>query len=178
MAGEISRKNGKKGGRKPGVKNKSTLEREAVLKELKQRVLGVAHGLLDSQLVLARGTSYLYKIEKYWEKVTDKKGKPTKVLRRKPPKLVEDEWEIRQYLEGLTEEGDLEDPEDTYYFMTTKSPDNKAIDSMMNRTFGKAVQALALTDPEGEDLYDAETKKKSKDAVAQILGRGKDSRKG
>lgn len=164
-----SAENGKKGGRPKGKKTQAVLEREAVFKEFRNRVVRLADILLDNQLVLARGQTFLYKIEKYYEKVKDKKGKMTQVLRQRPPERVTNEYEIRQYLEGLVEQGDMNDPEDTYYFLTTKEPDNKAIDSMLNRTFGKAVQAIAFTDPDGGSLIDDETKQKSKKAVAQAL---------
>ena len=136
----IARENGKKGGRPKGTKNPATLERERVLAELRQRTMRVAGVLFDSQLALARGQSYLYKIEKYREKV----GK-NYVLKKKKPKLVTEQWEIEQYLEGLVEEGNMQDPEDTYYFIVTRQPNTKAIDSLLDRTFGKAQQNIDFT---------------------------------
>jgi hypothetical protein len=91
--------------------------------------------LFDAQFGLARGQTFLYKIEKYYE------GKrKNRILRRKKPQLVTAQWEIEDYLENRMDEGDLEDEEATYYFLTTKKPTNQAIDSMLARTFGKAVQ--------------------------------------
>lgn len=172
-----ARENGKKGGRPKGKKTQAVLERDAVLKEFRQRVARLTDRLLDAQLTRALGQTFLYKVEKYYETVTDDKGKQRRVLRRKPPELVTEEWEIRAYLDGevksvdLDDEGvDPKDPEATYYFLTTKEPDSKAIDSMLNRTFGKAVQAVALTDKDGQDIIDDETRKKAKAAVAAALG--------
>lgn len=170
---EIARENGKKGGRPPGRKNDATLKREAVLKAMQQRIMTAADLLLDSQFTLARGCSYLYKIEKYFEKVTDDKGKTRRVLKRKPPKLVTDEWEIREYLAGVVDESELEDddPTATYYFITTEKPDNRAIDSLYARTFGRAVQPVALTDSEGNDLIDDDSKTKTDKALREFIGR-------
>lgn len=131
----IARENGKKGGRPKGSKSKTTLEREKVLAAIRQRILSQADGILDAQLTLARGLTYLYKIEKYYEG----RGK-NRVLKRKQPKLVTSQIEIEAYLAREVDEGDMEDPEDTYFFITTKDPNNQAIDSLLDRTFGKAVQ--------------------------------------
>ena len=131
----IARENGKKGGRPKGSKNKATLERERVLAALRQRTLEHADILFDAQLALARGLTYLYKIEKYYEG----KGK-NRVLKRKKPQLVTSQLEIEAYLARQVDEGDMDDPEDTYFFITTKDPNNQAIDSLLDRTFGKAMQ--------------------------------------
>ena len=64
---------------------------------------------------------------------------------------MESETEIRGYLENLAEndgEYTLDDPNDpsaTYYFITTKEPDNRAIDSILNRVFGKATDHIDVT---------------------------------
>lgn len=126
-------------GRKKGSKSAATLEREATLKHFRERTMRAADILFNSQLSLARGLAFLYKIEKYWEGT----GRH-RVLRQKKPQLVTDQWEIEAYLEGQLEEGDLDDREATYYFITTKEPDNKAIDSLLDRALGKSVQLLEL----------------------------------
>ncbi len=166
MAGKTSQKNGEKGGRPPGRLNNVTLERQAILKAMQQRIMEAADFLLDSQIVLARGVSYLYKIEKYWKKYGRRK-----VLMRKEPKLVTDPEEIRQYLVRLLPESGLHDqsPTATYFFITTDKPDNRAIDSLWNRTFGRSVQPVALTDAEGNDVTDNESKAKAKKAIGHFL---------
>lgn len=136
-----------KGGRPRGKKSAKTLEREKVMAALSQRILKIADGILDKQLVLVRGQQFLYKIEK------ERAGGTAKapIYRSKPPELVEAETEIRGYLENLAEHDGqytLEDPNDpsaTYYFITTKEPDNRAIDSIFNRIFGKATDHLDVT---------------------------------
>ncbi len=131
-------------GRKKGTKDPKTLEKERVFEAFRQRAMGVADLLLDSQLTLARGQTFLYKIEK--EEIIGPKG--GKTYRAKKPELVTSQTEIEMYLEGLVEEGDKDDENDrraTYYFLTTKEPNNNAIDSILDRTFGKAAQSVALS---------------------------------
>jgi hypothetical protein len=151
MPGDASRENGKRGGRPKGSRSKATLEREAVLAAFRERAMRIADILLDSQLTLAKGQTFLYKIEK--EKVKGPKGGIS--YQRKRPELVTDQWEIESYLEGLIEEGDADndqDPGATYYFITTKEPNNMAIDSILDRTFGKSVSRTELSGPGGKDL--------------------------
>lgn len=144
---ETAIKNGKKGGRPRGTKSAKTLEREKVMSALTQRVLRIADGIVDKQLVLVRGQQFLYKIEKERAGGTAK----SPIYRSKPPELVESKTEIRGYLENLAENDGqytLEDPNDpsaTYYFITTKEPDNRAIDSLLNRVFGKATEHIDVT---------------------------------
>src|SRR5690348_11430955 len=88
-----------------GKKNKKTLERELVLAGFKQRVMQTVDHLFDSQLTLARGLSFLYKIEKEFvstggvAKNGDKKG----FWRPKKPVLVTSQAEIEEYLEGIVQ---------------------------------------------------------------------------
>ena len=149
MAGKGGKRPG--AGRKKGSKLPKTLEKERVHREVKQRILRVAQILLDSQVSIARGQQFLYKIEK--EKIVGPKGGVT--YKSKKPELVTNEEEIRAYLDGLVEEGDMEDERDpgaTYYFITTKEPNNMAIDSMMNRAFGTPVKSMEITGKDGEAL--------------------------
>lgn len=148
MAGNASRENGKKGGRPKGSKSASTIEREAVLAAFRDRVARNADILFDAQLTLARGQTFLYKIEKEW--VDTGKGKG--FYRKKKPRIVTAQWEIESYLEGEVSEGDPDDDQDpaaTYYFLTTKEPSNFAIDSLLDRAFGKSKQTTELTGKDG-----------------------------
>ncbi len=131
-------------GKKKGSKSVRTLEREAIINAYNQRAMGIVDLLLDSQITLARGQTFLYKIEK--EEVRGPKGGIS--YRSKPPKLVTSQWEIENYLEGLDENGDpIETDSDrgaTYYYLTTKEPSNMALDSILNRTLGKPKETLEL----------------------------------
>jgi hypothetical protein len=140
---------GKLGGRPKGTKSKKTLEKEAVLAAFRERAMRASGVLFDSQLTLARGQTFLYKIEKEWVSLGETKGGKEKGYWKKlKPVLVESQTEIESYLEGMIEEGDPDDDQDrgaTYYYLTTKEPNNNAIDSLLDRTFGKAAQSVAIT---------------------------------
>lgn len=153
MAGKASVENGKKGGRPKGSKSENTLMKEAVLAEFRKKAMESADVLFTSQLHLAKGQTYLYKIEKEFV-ATSNDGKRG-YWRKKKPRIVEAQWEIESYLMGKVEEGDEDDDQDpkaTYYFLTVKDPDNKAIDSILDRTFGKSVQSVVTQDENGNNI--------------------------
>lgn len=149
------------GGKRPGAGRPKgsvlpkTLERHKVLEAMRQRIMNKADLLTDKQLSLAVGQQFLYKIEKEFINLgTDKKGNKKGYWKNKRPKLVTDEWEIRAYLENLVDvaNGDVEDDQDegaTYYYITAKEPSNQALDSMLDRTFGRAAQPLTGEGGEG-----------------------------
>lgn len=142
---EANRKNGKRGGRKPGTLNEATLEKIAVGKQYAQKVLQKADLLFKKKLQLACGQGFLYKIEKYYEGRGDKK-----VLKRKPPKLCTEIWEFEEGLEQAIEGGmDFEDFDQTYYFFTTKEPNNQAIEDLLDRGLGRVATAIKAEDEEG-----------------------------
>jgi len=119
-------------GRKKGTKNAATLEKEAVLKAFRQRAMKRAIQLFDAQYLVAMGTTHLFRIEKH------KGGKDEHVL-------VTNEHEIKQFLDehGQNGSGLIED---TWYYISTKDPDYKAGDSILDRTFGKANQTVSGPD--------------------------------
>lgn len=125
-------------GRKKGGKNKLTLEKEKVLEKYQKRLMGAIDKLYNAQFSIAIGSTYLFRKE---TKV-NKKGKEYDVT-----ELVTDPEEIKAYLDG-----EFKDERDLYYFITTKDPDNRAIDSMMDRTFGKATQTTELTGKNGDPI--------------------------
>lgn len=119
---------GSLGGRPKGQKNVATLKREIVKKNYDQKVLRVASELFSAQASIAIGQKFLYKI------TTNQKGV------RSRPELITDHSTIEDYLAG-----DLNDDPNEYFFITTKEPDNQAIEGMLNRIFGKAKESLELT---------------------------------
>lgn len=124
-------------GRKKGSKGKTTIEKKIIEDELKQRVLRSAQVLLSSQMNLAQGVQMLYCIK------TDKKGNRSK------PELITDQGTIESYLDG-----ELDYNEDgKYYFITTERPDNRALDSLFDRVFGKATQPIDL-DPKDQGGFE------------------------
>jgi len=145
---KASRENGKKGGRPKGTKQPETLMRDRVLAEFRQKAMRAAGVLFNRQLKLAEGHMFLYKIEK--EVLIGPKG-GKKIVPKKPVRVV-DEWEIEQYLNGLTDDGDISEPEDTYYYITTEKGDNRALDSLLDRALGKSANVVVTEDEKGNRL--------------------------
>lgn len=127
MAGQTSIENGKKGGRPAGSLNKATIEKKEAEKQFIARVVKSVDKLFNAQMSIAQGCNYLYRIEETGEG----KNKAKKHV------LVTSPEEIKAYLDGEVDEND-------YYYITTHTPDNKAIDSLMDRAFGKARQTIGL----------------------------------
>jgi hypothetical protein len=136
MAGDASRKNGQKGGRPAGAKSKATIEREAVLRAYRERVCKVADRLLDAELTVAQGCSYLYRKPKSAEK-----GEPRKAEK------VTDEATIAKFLSG-----ELDDDAHDWYFITTERPDTMTIRGMFDRVWDRPPQRTEVTGKDGADL--------------------------
>lgn len=130
-------------GRPKGTENEETKRRRLADREYKERVVAHIHDLFNSQFALARGLTHLYRID-------EEKNDDGKVLKRKHV-IVTDPEEIRDVLDELdgSESGTFDD---NYYYITTRVPDIRAIDSMMDRVFGRPKQSTVLEDPEGNAL--------------------------
>ena len=119
-------------GRPEGSLNKTTIEDKAAMDYIRDRVERNLESLIGKQLSLANGIQMLFKIEKWRDADgNEKKSKPV---------LVTSQSEIEQYLDGEFEG----DPDADYYFMTTERPDNRALDSLLDRAYGKPKQSLDL----------------------------------
>ena len=138
----IARENGKKGGRPPGRKNDKTLVLEAEHEAFQQMVLQNLRPLLDAQLNLAKGVTHIYRVS-----YGPRGG-------QRDPELVTDPDELHEAIAALQagaeyseirgEEGEDGEAETRrYYFLTTKTPDGRSIDSLIDRIFGKSVQRIA-----------------------------------
>ena len=127
-----SRKNGKKGGRPRGRKNNLTIEREEYLERFKNTVAKRSASLLSAHTVLATGSIKVFVIRTRLEG----SGKNKRVVKDRP-ELVTGEDEIINALDYEYGDGDNPNDEENYYFVSTKDPDNQAINSLMDRTFGK-----------------------------------------
>lgn len=135
------------GGRPKGSQNAETKRRAAMLKVYRQRVEKQTHRLLDAQMTLALGVTTLWRIPKEVEIKRNRQGEEYEVEKRGKPEMVTDQATVAKYLAGDFEA----DPKADYYFITTDKPDNRALDSMLDRTYGKATQPLSgdPEDPEG-----------------------------
>lgn len=131
-------------GRPKGSMNRTTRLRKEAETALHERILARADDIISNQLQLSRGHSYLFKI--ITDPKTRKKGKP---------ELVVDRNEIMQFLvdrENCDIEGRTEIGNNIYYYISTEKPENKAIDSMLDRVFGKAVNRTELMGKDGTEL--------------------------
>lgn len=122
-------------GRKKGGKNAETIEREAALTAFRRRVIKHADELFDSQMQLARGCSILYRIDE--------------VGKRKEHVIVTSAEEIKRFLDGETGAD--------YYYITTEKPDNKAVDSLLDRALGKPTQSIEMSGRDGEPIETTNT---------------------
>lgn len=140
-----------KGGRPKGSKTAATLEKERVLAGLRQRIMENVDRIFDSQLSIAQGQQFLYKLTKG----------------RTKAEIVDDPEVVRQYLEGQFGGGESINTKTEYYFITTKEPNNFAIDSMLDRAFGKSTQrsevdaTIHLPKPLLDVLYNASNEENS-----------------
>ena len=132
---KAAKQNGKKGGRPKGAVSDEKKAQQEAFKELKMSVLRMQKSLINAQAGVAKGLTFLYVI-----RTETIKGKQV----RSKPELVTSQDTIEAYLAD-----ELEDAENEYYFMSTKEPDTKAIDSLLDRVHGKARQNIGLDG--GED---------------------------
>lgn len=137
-------------GRKKGSENEITKEKRIVTDGMKKRVMKAANKLLDAQMTLAQGIQMLYVIKT----IDDKKQKP---------EIITDAKTIESFLAG-----ELDNEDDEYYFITTERPDNRALDSLFDRTFGKAIQYLDIKD-DRDGLIDPEARKLAELAINNYL---------
>lgn len=126
-------------GRPAGSMNKATKDAKIAKKRFIERVNVHADELFEAQLALAKGINVLMVVR------TEGSGKN----RKRWTERVTDPYLIQRYLDNelANEDGmpyDSLDDESHYYYMTTVPPDNKAIDSLLNRSFGKAPEKIEI----------------------------------
>lgn len=126
MAGKASIENGKLGGRPKNRKNNKTLEKEEARQLWRQMVFERLTPLFEAQMSLARGTSYLYRIEE------NAKGGREHVIVTDPDEIGDILSQMDEGLPGVYN--------DKYYYITTKPPENRAIDSLVDRAMDKPTQ--------------------------------------
>lgn len=121
-------------GKKKGSTASHTKEALEKKRHIQSRVGRNINKLVNAQLNLAQGCTYLYRIDKE----TNTKGKEVQ-----KHALVTDEEEILAYLDGNQEDGN-------YYYITTDKPDNRAIENLLDRAYGRPAQTLEVPEGEGE----------------------------
>ena len=120
-------------GRPKGKVNEMTLRIQEAQRGLRETIMANLEPILQAQLALAKGVSFVYRIER-----TKREGQVDKVEHL----LVEDPQEIKEFLdENGGGNGTLGEK---YYYITTKQPDNRSLDSLLDRLFGRSRQNLGL----------------------------------
>lgn len=143
-------------GKKKGSKASHTLEAQEAKKVFIGHVSKLLVPILKAQTSLALGNQYLFKI----------------VAGISKPQIVKDEKEILAFLQGGIEPGPrtLEGHKKAvYFFLTTEKPSNEAIANLLDRAWGKPVQALAGPDGGPLFVFDEEAKRKSGEAIRELL---------
>lgn len=122
-------------GRKPGQLEQKTIEKIHVKKAFDQRVMRHADELFLAQYALAVGLTYIYRVEETL--LNNGKVKREHIL-------VTDSEEIKRVLDGS--DGESGKIGKDFYIVATNAPDNRAIDSLLDRTFGKPQQSVEFKD--------------------------------
>lgn len=149
MAVETSKDKSTWGGARPGAgrpkgsMNAETKERVAIKAAFQDRVAQNADRLFNAQFNLATGEQYLM-----WR---HKVG--VGVKERTVTEVIQDPEIIKAYLDDTLDEGDGE-----FYFISTKPANGMAIDSMLDRAFGKADSKVENS---GEQKIIVETRKRA-----------------
>ncbi len=128
-------------GRPKGSMNASSKERMEIKQALQQRIANNADRLFNAQFNLAVGEQYLMR--------RHKTGVGTK--ERTVVDIVDDPETIKQYLDDSLDQGD-----DEFFFISTKQANGAAIDSLLDRAFGKADSKLENS---GEQKIIVETRR-------------------
>lgn len=127
-------------GKPKGSKHKATLEKLKVTEAFNQRVMAKADALFNAQLSLAVGSQKVFRI--------DEIGEGSKAKREHV--LVTDPDEIKALLDE--HDGAAGVVDGVFYYFTTVTPDNKAIDSMLNRTLGRPKETVEHSNLDGSPL--------------------------
>lgn len=131
-------------GKPKGKLSAKTLEKQKVQEAFNQRVLKHADSLFEAQFQLAVGSVRVFQVVET--------GKGANVKREHV--LVTNPKIMKDVLDEIDGEGGGKVGED-FYFVTAVPPSNQAIDSMLNRTLGKAKESLEHSGEVGVRLVDA-----------------------
>ncbi len=121
-------------GKPKGLKHAKTLEKQAIVYQTRQRVYRNIDPLLNAQLANALGSQMVFRRDT----VEDSKGNEKTVHT-----LVTDPGEIKEMLDGSDGRGGRVG--ESFYIITSIPPDNRAIESLLDRGLGKATQSVEVT---------------------------------
>lgn len=121
-------------GKPKGTRHFRTLEKVAILRETEQRVFKNIDGLLNAQLSKALGSWMVFRKDIQEEPIGKRKTIHT---------LITDPEEIKKVLDGSNGKGGQVG--EGFFIITIVPPDNRAIDSLLDRGLGKAAQSIEIT---------------------------------
>jgi hypothetical protein len=130
----LSPRTGKRG------KDIATLTREQALLNLQEKIIARTSKLANAQSMLGLGTIRVYRIDSHYEQF----GKTKKLVKHKPV-IVDNDDEITAILDHEYNGAGSPDTETQFYFVEVQEPNNTAIDSQLNRVFGKARESIDVT---------------------------------
>ncbi len=139
-----------------GTIQRRSLEKSAVARALRERTMAQADNLFNAQLAKAVGSVMVFRVDE--EEIGGGKTKRVHTHITNPD-------EIKRVLDE--NEGGAGRVGADYYFVTNIPPDNKAIDSMLDRTFGKAMQTVEIS-----DISDDRAVQIAQDVYAELLKKG------
>ena len=147
---------GKKGAAaRRGTKSQKVIDRARVLDQWRKRASKIADKLLSAQTLVAMGTHTLMRIDEviaYRDKGGTNKDGSTKKSKYVTKKftVVDTPSEIERVLNKFADIDGSGIIDGKYYFITHKEPQNNAIDSILNRTFGRPVETIEHSGRDGE----------------------------
>ncbi len=139
-----------------GTIQRRSLEKTAVARALRERTMAHADNLFNAQLTKAVGSVMVFRVDE--EEIGG--GKTKRVHTH-----ITDPDEIKKVLDK--NEGGAGIVGKDYYFVTNIAPDNRAIDSMLDRTFGKAMQPVEVS-----DISEDRAIQIAQDVYAELLKKG------
>lgn len=117
-------------------KQKKTIDKEIALEELRQTVLKEIKPMLRSAVSNATGLTVMFQKKKVKNKKTNKFERTGDLIR------VTDADRVEELLKGNC-------LGDDWYYITTKDPNIQALNTLLDRTFGKAKESLELSGTNG-----------------------------
>ena len=145
-----------KGGRPKGKLLQKTIDRIKVLEQIRNRASSIAGSLLGAQALIAMGTHTLMRIDEdvsYRETGVDKSEAPKKSKYvTKKFSVVTDPDEIKTVFNTFEDIDGSGIVDGKYYFVTHKEPQNNAIESIFNRTWGRPTESIEVSGKDGIPL--------------------------
>lgn len=132
-------------GRPKGAKNKKTLEHEAALAKLRDKIIKKLDPMFIAAYNAVVGERFIYKISR-------EKG-PRGGEKYAKHELLTSASDIQHALDVIAQtDGQDGENEDDYYYVNVKPADTRAFNDLLNRVFGRPKETLELDAKKGGGL--------------------------